>query len=99
MHGRILDALPAGRFGRLHEVSEGRRHVLHGVDQHDLSLAVGGAEASGAGFHDLAQLDDGGHGVLGSHGQLFLAGCCTGYQGLGVLNQSLGGFQNVFSVF
>ena len=98
VHGGVLDALSGGGLGRLHEVAEGGGHVLDRVDQHDLRLAVGRAEAGGAGLDHLGQLDDGGDGVLGGDRELLLGGGRAGHQGLRVLHQCLGGLQDVFAV-
>ena len=36
VHGRILDALPGGSLGGLHQVSQGGSHVFHCIDEHHL---------------------------------------------------------------
>ena len=82
----------------MHEVLEGGRHVLDGVEKHDLALALIGPEAGRSGLDDVAQLDDGGDGVLRGLGKLFLRGSCPGHQSLGVLNQSLSRRQDLLSV-
>ena len=63
-----------------------------------LCLLVLGAEAGRSVLDHVRELDDGGDGVLGGHGQLLLRGGGSGHQSLGVLHQRLGGLQDVFSV-
>ena len=63
-----------------------------------LCLLVLGAEAGRPVLDHVRELDDGGDGVLGGHGQLLLRRGRAGHQGLGVLHQRLGGLQDVLTV-
>lgn len=94
----MVVVLPTGRLGGLHQVPQGARHILDSVDQHDLGLLVLGAETGGSVLHHVGEGHDGGDGVLGGDCQLLLGGGSAGNQSLGVLHQSLGGLEDVFSV-
>ena len=56
LHGRIMNGFARCQLGGVYQITQGRGHILDGIDDHDLRVRLRGAQRAGTLFDGFRQL-------------------------------------------